>query len=175
LQTQYNDDTIAFYFFGLKIPKQNLSTLLLDSTILSIESQNTIEIITVDVVQECVDKDYFSIKFKNNLGGWSYWNFEFYEISLQTKDLGEVTSDTNVMVQVGKESKEFVTVENDPEYSELFSELLESQKIYEYIKEKNEFIEIALTAGSKVIKSFKNKPVNFTLQFERPQRYTRTL
>lgn len=114
----------------------------------------------------------FDIRFKNSKGGFSFWSFDYWQVQRQPKDLGEVSTNTNVMVQIGKSSKDIVIAENDVNYQELFNDLLESNTIIGLLE--GYTVEIALTAQSKTIKDFKNnKP--FTLQFELPARYTRTL
>ena len=127
---------------------------------------------SIEVVYEPpTNCEKLSIKFINNYGTFSFWDFDYFQINRQTKDLGTVTSDTNVLRQIGKESKDLITVEIDKNYIELFEQLLES----DYIVDNNTGFEIELTASSKEIKDFKNALKPFTLQFELPPRYTRKL
>lgn len=160
---------------SLTVPLEDLPDYINSSGTYGISLNSTAPFTIVDSIDVVYEPptlcEKFSIKFINNYGTFSYWQFDYFQINRQTKDLGTVTSDTNVLRQIGKESKDLVTVEIDKNYIELFEQLLES----DYIVDNDTGLEIELTASSKEIKDFKNALKPFTLQFELPPRYTRKL
>ena len=178
----YKKDTPSNFFTATSLPGTIGVNLTYNPSIITgsgiYVAERSVFKAEIDIEIETCLADRFDIRFKNLRGGYSYWSFDYWQVQRQPKDLGEVSTNTNLMRQIGKSVKDIVTVESDVNYPELFAELLESNTIHFYERTPggiNNFpVEIALTAQSKTIKDFKNnKP--FTLQFELPARYTRTL
>ena len=137
-------------------------------------------ILEVDYISQYCEGFY--IKWLNHLGGWNYWLFEKYDASRKTIDLGEVENNiydlnesVSPYVQIGKDSKDTVTVETDNLFTHLFLDLLESQKIFMFMFNNETWQEVSLVADSQNIKNSKEVPKNMRLKFEMPKRNTRKL
>lgn len=142
--------------------------------------------ILFDRVKGCNDGNY--IKWRNTLGGYSYWLFHKGNQDRSIKDLGDLNNDFNNILDtvsqslnLGKESEDTLTV---AEYSmnefesSLLVDILESPAVFLFTGQRyaknnfNDWVQIKLKAGNKRVSNAKKESLNLELSFELPTRNT---
>lgn len=131
-------------------------------------------------------------KWVNKYGGWSYWLFQStHAIERSSKSTGSInrdffnreTSPTRAM-ELGKESQDTIKVVTDlvtEDERRILEGIFDSPKIYLFTGEPfaraevNDWIEVTLKTSSARLRNYKQPQINFSLDFELPERYTQTL
>lgn len=132
------------------------------------------------------------LKWLNQYGGWSYWNFgNIYRQNQTTRSKGEINTDFwnlsdtfSQTSEIGKDGGERITINsdniNENELSVLKS-LLTSPKVYLFTGEPfsrasvNDWVEVKIIPSTYTTRNYKGQSPNLTFDIELPDLYTQSL